>query len=164
ASRSYRGEGAGASQVAVWVGYYRDLGYERKLVSSMNTMTELSEHAPWNQVSGGTRTAGPGLTVLTGHLRRAGDLGATDAQRLRVWQVYWVGGRFMVSDTWVRLQLAVNRLFGRGDDGAVVFFYTPLAADANAASIERADALLARFVEPNIAAVASLLEATRRAR
>jgi hypothetical protein len=59
-----------------------------------------------------------------------------------------------------RLTLAANRLLGRGDDAAVLFFYTPApGADGSAA----ADEVLGAFVTSALPSVdALLLGASRR--
>ncbi len=152
---------SGSSAVSVWVGYYRNQGYDRKLVSSTNTMTDLTPEAVWSQVSSGALEvpAGAGLAVRTADLRGPPAAGSSQPQRLRAWQVYWIGGRYMTSDVRARLQLAVNRLLGRGDDGAVIFITTPLPEGR----ADQADGTLARFLGPNLAALTARLEAARGA-
>jgi EpsI family protein len=86
--------------------------------------------------------------------------GSSQPQRLRAWQVYWIGGNLMTSDVRARLQLAINRLLGRGDDGAVIFLSTRLQE----ARGDEADATLARFLGPNLAALTARLEAARSGR
>lgn len=155
-SRSYSASGA---DVGVWVAYYRDQNYERKLVTSGNTLGDTGDNQKWSQVaSGGTQVALPGgaLALRTGTLRGASLSGAQNAERLRVWQVYWVGGAHHTSDARAKLQLAFNRLLGRGDDAAAVFFYTP-----EGGSTEAADATLARFVSSNHSLVVDRLVAAR---
>jgi EpsI family protein len=150
---------SGGAAVSVWVGYYRNQGYDRKLVSSTNTMTEMTPEATWSQVSSGSLAvpAGGGLAVRTADLRGPPAAGSSQPQRLRAWQFYWIGGRAMTSDVRARLQLALNRLLGRGDDGAVIFISTQLPE----ARADEADATLARFLGPNLAALTARLEAAR---
>ena len=156
---------SGDTRVGLWVGYYREQGYEHKMVSSMNTMAALESEAPWQQTAAARRSAqvaGQTLDVNVGNLRGSSGAGMPAAQRLRVWQMYWIGGRFIASDARARLQIAINRLLGRGDDAAVVFFYTPIASDVQAAQIDAADAALARFVEASAPPLAGLLQAAGR--
>lgn len=159
ASRSYS---RGAETVGVWVAYYRDQNYERKLVTSGNSLAELSANAAWAQVaSGGTQIAlpqGP-LALRTATLRGSSSPGVAAAERLRVWQVYWVGGTLHTSDARAKLQLAFNRLLGRGDDSAALFYYT-----AEGGSPQAADATLARFVGAHHGAIVERLSAARGAR
>jgi EpsI family protein len=95
--------------------------------------------------------------VRTADLRGPPAAGSSQPQRLRAWQFYWIGGRAMTSDVRARLQLALNRLLGRGDDGAVIFISTRLPE----ARVDEADATLARFLGPNLAALTARLEAAR---
>ena len=83
------------------------------------------------------------LQVRTADMRGTASPVNLAAPRLRVWQTYWVGGRLVTSDARAKVQLAIDRLLGRGDDSAVVFFYTPVLSDSNP---ELADATLGRFV------------------
>jgi EpsI family protein len=150
---------SGDGVVSMWVGYYRNQGYDRKLVSSTNTMTELTPEALWSQVSSGSRSVASagGLGVRTADLRGPPPAGSTQPQRLRAWQVYWVGGRMMTSDVQARFQLAFNRLLGHGDDGAVIFLTTRLPDTGP----EVADATLARFLGPNLSVLTARLVAAR---
>ena len=158
-SHSYGDAGAA---VGVWVAYYRDQNYERKLITSSNTLTELTPGAAWAEVAHGSTVianpANPAGTVAlrTATLRGSSAPGASDAPRLRVWQVYWVGGRYFTSDARAKLQLALNRLTGQGDDAAAVFVYT--AIDSNDAT---ADANLARFLSQNFDSLTARLVAAR---
>jgi EpsI family protein len=159
ASGTWESQGAA---VSVWVGYYRNQGYDRKLVSSTNTMTDLTPESPWSQVAGGALDGqkAAGVAVRTGDLRGQPAEGSSQPQRLRAWQVYWIGGNLMTSDVRARLQLAINRLLGRGDDGAVIFLTTQLKEGR----ADEADATLARFLGPNLAALTARLEAARSGR
>ena len=139
-SRSY---GQGPQAVGVWVAYYRNQGYDRKLVTSTNNLVDVEAHGEWAQTDGGTVSidAAPGATghwvLRTGDLRGSAHPGTPSAQRLRVWHLHWIGGPYTISDARARLQLAFNRLLGRGDDAAALFFYTPLAESEDRAADQR---------------------------
>jgi exosortase A len=150
AERRYTNGPQGADEVLVWVGYYRNQNYERKLVTSTNGLTEARHDPPWAVASSGSTTAATGLQSTpfrTAELRDAMGPGAQAAPRLRVWQVYWVARAWTTSDARAKLALAADKLLGRGDDGAVVLIYTPLAAGA---APETADKLLRAFVEQHL--------------
>jgi exosortase A len=119
---------SGETRIGVWVGYYRDQGYERKLVTSTNMLVDQTS-AQWAQLEHGSAALAPGSAsgrVSTALLRQPADPKSNPTMKLAVAQVYWVGGRFTASDALAKLLLAVNRLLGRGDDSAVVIFYAPL--------------------------------------
>jgi exosortase A len=158
AARSYR---AGGASVALWLGYYRAQGQEHKLVSSANTLADPSAGALWVQVASGQRsvsTSGGALQVRTAELRGSPASGPLAEQRLRVWQMYWIGGRFIAGDARAKLELALNRLLGRGDDSAVVLFYAPLETGHDT------DLDLERFVGASLPPLSAALEAARDAR
>ena len=151
ATRTYR---LGDERVAAWVGYYHDQNYETKLVTTTNVLAEATGESRWAQANQGGRTVATpagAINVLVANVQAslaAPDLGG---RRLRAWQVYWVGGHYIASGTRARLQLAVNRLLGRGDDAAVVIFYT------EGADPELADARLERFAAAGVPALSAQL-------
>jgi exosortase A len=154
----------GSNEVLVWVGYYRNQTYERKLVTSTNGLAETGHDPPWAVAGSGATTAAAGLAMApfrTADMRRTQELGASGAQRLRVWQVYWVAGAWTTSDAKAKLALAADKLLGRGDDGAVVLIYTPLASGARP---EDADNLLRGFVEQHLAPLEQALASARAQR
>jgi EpsI family protein len=162
ATRSYRSADTAAG---LRVGYYRDQGYDRKLVTSTNNLVDAEAHGVWAQTaSGGTSLSLPtgALPLRTADLRGSVELGSSSAQRLRVWHVYWIAGHYTTSDVRARLGLAVNRLLGRGDDAAVLFFYTPVNSAAGAGGVVAADETLGRFVTATLPALDALLAGARQ--
>ncbi len=152
--------------VGLHLSYYRQQDYERKLVSSQNMLVK-SDDKQWSQVSGGSATtqlAGQPVTVAAATLRnQAGGLTA-NTQRLQVWRLYWVNNRFTASDALAKIQGALSRITGQGDDGAIVVIYTPLDpqltdADARAA----ATTVLQNFMQSQGSAIEAALNTTRGA-
>ena len=159
-ARSYAAQGA---RVGVWVAYYRDQDYDRKLVSSVNSLVDIDKpETGWSEISRQTVLAQVGTgeqKFRAATLRGSAVPGVTDAQRLRVWQLYWVGGKLTASDARAKLYLAMNRILGRGDDSAVLFFYTP-EDDGHQAAAE-ANAVLGKFVTGYLDPLVVRLEAAR---
>ena len=157
-ARVYRKDG---DSVGVWVGYYRNQGYGNKLIASTNVLVEPVMESQWALAQRGMREfgtpAGPLQVRASDVLARIGA-GGSSAELLRVWQVYWVGGKFIVSENRARLQIALNRLLGRGDDAAVLVFYTDGRAEGNP------DARLERFAGAALAQLTAQLETTRARR
>lgn len=121
---------------AIWAAYYVDQGYENKLVTSANFVVSPVETA-WGMVAGGrvqVNTASGPVTLQSSIVRASASVGDTQAQRLLVWHVYWIGDSFVSNDVQAKLLLAWNRLRGRGDDAAVLMFYAPLGGDPAKAS------------------------------
>lgn len=150
--------------VGLHLSYYRDQNYERKLVSSQN-MLVVHDDKQWAQASGGSATtqlAGQPLTVAVATLRnQAGGLAAS-GQRLQVWRFYWVNNRFTASDALAKIQGALSRITGQGDDGAIVVIYTPLDPQLNDADARTAaTAVLQGFMQSQGDAVEAALQATR---
>jgi exosortase A len=154
ASYDRRGRTAG-----LYIGYYRHQDYDRKLVSSENVLVR-SKDVQWAQVASGGRAielAGQPLAVRTAVLRGGGVDGAGRVRRLRVWQFYWVNGSLTASDALAKIQGALHRLRGQGDDGAVVVLSAPID---EAAGVDEADRALDAFMQDNGRALLDLLART----
>lgn len=127
----------GGQSVGLYIGYYRNQNYERKLVSSNNTLV-LSNDKAWSRVDHGSVSVvvrNVKESARFAELRRLGAAPAGAPERLLVWQTYWVNGRLVNNDYLAKVYSALYQLLGRGDDSAVLVLYTPLHSgnDANAA-------------------------------
>ncbi len=107
--------------VGVFIGYYRNQNFERKLITSTNALVK-STNRHWRQVSATVREAtvdGHPVSIRTAELLGPGEV------RLVAWQWYWINGRLTGSDHSAKAWTAWSRLLGQGDDSAVVVLYTP---------------------------------------
>ncbi len=124
---AYKRDGAA---VGVYVGYYRNQNYTRKLVSSSNVLV-ISEDKAWTQVRSGAtevRLAGEVVRARSAELRALRIASGAADERLLVWHWYWINGRLTSSDRQAKLLTAWSRLTGAGDDSAVVMLYAPKGA------------------------------------
>ena len=115
---------SGTRRVGVYVAYYRQQSYQRKLISTDNVLVK-SEDKMWAQVERSTRAAvvdGQTVTVRKGRLRT--NAGAVE-QRLVAWHWYWINGHLTASDYIGKAWLAYFKLTGQGDDSAAVVIYAP---------------------------------------
>jgi exosortase A len=158
----------GTHTAALWVGYYRDQGYDKKLISSTNVLASPELESRWaSSVKGLQPVVSAGqnveMTVAEVHasLSAAGAAARTQGQRLRVWHAYWIGDQFVVGDIQARIRLSIHRLLGRGDDAAVVIFYAPITLAVDA---QQADGILRSWVGAALPAVSEQLHATRARR
>lgn len=154
ASRAYRGD---AGEVGVYVGYYRQQDYDRKLVTSANALVH-SDDAAWARVGPWTiersDAGGSPVEFRSALLRHKGGLGAPD-ETLRVWQVYWVAERLTPHDSWAKVYAALDRLRGRGDDAAVIVLHSlETRAGSGRASLDA-------FTRANLASIVRRLHETR---
>ena len=149
-----------ASRVGLYVGYYRQQNYNRKLVSSGNELVKLKDHS-WVRVSSGNRqlnVGGRSTQWRTAELRGSAVPGQIGDQRLLVWQIYWISGELTASDVKAKLYGALYRLAGRGDDSAVIILYTPKGQSGED------EVTLDAFVQANLPAIAAMLQQTRTRR
>lgn len=140
--------------VGLYIGYYRNQDYQRKLVTSTNTLA-LSNDNVWSVVA--RQPVASHLNGLPPTIQTAELLGkdTNPESRLLVWQWYWINGKLTSSDIEAKFHTALSRLSGRGDDSAVIMLYAPL---------ESASDTLPDFAAQAIAPINQLLDATRQAR
>ncbi|APW45072.1 exosortase A [Rhodoferax antarcticus] len=147
----------GEQRVGVYVGYYRQQNYQRKLVSSANVLAQ-SDDPIWAQVANRGKDINfnsKQINIREGELRKASVNTSSGEDRLTVWLVYWVNGQLTASNAQAKLQGALQRLLGRGDDSAVLILYT------NKGEGDEGAQRLQAFVQANGAQLTGLLEATQ---
>lgn len=148
----------GEQRVGLYVAYYRQQNYQRKLVSSENVLV-TSKDTQWAQVSRSSRNISfdsKQINISEGELRKLSGSASPTDERLVVWQVYWVNGQLTASQAQAKLYGALQRLLGRGDDAAVLILSTDKGqADAG---IQRLQA----FVQANGPRIIALLEPPQR--
>jgi exosortase A len=160
AAQAWRLYRTGDGDVLVHVAYYRQQGYGRKLVSSENMLVR-SRDPRWNRMASGHQpvaVGGADLEFQTAELLGPDISGAAQRPRLDVRQIYWAGGHWTHSDQAALLRVALARLRGQGDDGAVL----TLAAPGSDAAATRAR--LDRFTQQHLNTIESHLTAVRASR
>ena len=110
---------SGDSSASLYIAYYRNQDYQRKLVSSENVLVK-SDDQEWSQIASGSQAVSMSketVSVRTAELRGRGG------RRMVAWQWYWINGRLTASDPRAKSYTALSRLRGLGDDSAVVIVY-----------------------------------------
>jgi exosortase A len=155
-----RGYVSGDRLVGVYVGYYRDQDYSRKLVSSTNVLV-VSLDPIWSKVSQGAAFADLGgneVKLRSEEIRRMSSLASSSSDRLLVWQIYWINGWWTSNDYLAKAYSALFQLTGRGDDSAVLVVYT--AMDRT----DGAEQALGAFLADNHGAIDTALRAAAAGR
>jgi exosortase A len=116
--------------VGLYIAYYQNQNYERKLVTSTNVLV-TSNDPIWQIVTSGPAKASFGGTEHP--VRQAELLNKQSGvdNRYIVWQWYWVNGHLTSSDIEAKWLTAWAMLMGHGDDSAVVVIYAPKADAAS---------------------------------
>jgi EpsI family protein len=107
--------------VGLFLAYYRNQDYSRKMVSSSNVLVNTGNPL-WAQVAGGTRQIAIGQQSIS---VRTAELRSTDSTRILAWRWYWVNGHLTASDYKAKAYTALSLLTGQGDDSAVIIVYAP---------------------------------------
>lgn len=154
ASLQYTFETENGKKAGLYLGYYRNQDYSRKLVSSNNVLVR-SNDVRWARVKSGSRQIALDRQPIS---VRTAELKSSDSSRIVVWQWYWVDGRLTASDFKAKAYTAFSRLMGRGDDSAVIIVYA-LKEEAGGA-----EATLEAFVQAATPEIASALSRTRAVR
>jgi exosortase A len=141
-------------EVGLYIAYYRNQNYGRKLVSSSNVLV-TSENRNWASAASGERKVALGSTrasVRAAQLRSLKPFGPDRNDRLVVWQIYWINGTLTSSNYAAKVYSAVYRLLGLGDESAVIVIHAqkPITGDP--------DAPLEAFMQANFAAIDALLQ------
>jgi exosortase A len=150
----------GEQEVGLYLGYYRNQNYNRKLVSSNNVLVE-SNDKNWRQVAHGSKAVtmhGQQSTVRSAELLRLSNSAASQPERLLAWQIYWINGTLTSNDYLAKVYSAAYQLLGRGDDSAVIVVYT--GKDGS----DSADKTLASFLSANYGTIDAALRAARDSR
>lgn len=142
-------------QVSVYVAYYRNQSRDSKLISSENVLVPSGDKY-WSTTARGT--VAPRVAAVPDEVVAA-DVTGRAGERLRVWHWFWVDGHQTASPARVKVDTALARLIGRGDDSAVVVVYTAQGHEPSAAA--EADARLRAFLAVAAAPIAADLDATR---
>jgi len=149
-------EDPASPSIGLFIGYFRQQSADSKLVSSNNQLVRSTDR-DWALAEAGFHRfalrSGTEVRVRTASLRR--PVAQADATRLRVWQLYWVNGRYTADDNEAKAYGALYRLLGRGDDGAVLVLHT---VESSAGS---ADALLENYLRDNFEAIDAELQQVR---
>lgn len=141
--------------VWLWMAGFRQQDEAGKLVSSVNHVVDGAD-SRWSVVDSRHQTValpdGPAaLQSLT--MRQLNT--AADGAGLRLWQLYWTGGRIVQGDARVKLQQAFNVLAGQGGDGAVILLATPDQPDA--------ERVLTEFLQSHWPTLSAQLNSARKA-
>ncbi len=107
-------------RVSLYIGYYRGQSRGSELVTSTNQLVTTRDKE-WGNVGEKEKTLnidGQRLPVVEASLR-------SDAQRLAVWQWYWVNGRWVVNPYMAKLLEAMSRMEKGKDDSAVIILSAP---------------------------------------
>jgi EpsI family protein len=113
--------GKNGRTVGLFLAYYRNQDYSRKMVSSSNVLVNTG-NSLWAQVAGGTRQIDLGQQSI---LVRTAELRSADSTRILAWRWYWVNGHLTASDYKAKAYTALSLLTGQGDDSAVIVVYAP---------------------------------------
>lgn len=141
----------GESKVGLYIAYYRNQDYERKLVTSTNVLVTSFDNEWATTAQGQVRTLinGHSLVINNTEIRHKSSGPGT---RLTVWRWYWVNGHLTTSDFEAKLFAALGRLTGQGDDSAVIIVYS---------TSESAASLLPAFIASHDQAILQTLAQTK---
>ena len=149
---------AGSQTVGLYLAYYRQQDYSRKLVSSENVLVRSNDPV-WAKVASGQAEmtfGGLPVTARTAELR-SGSV-QNELARIVVREFYWIDGHLTASGAKAKLLTALALLRGHGDDSAVVILYAPKG------QIGGGDAAIAAFAEVNSGRILAMLQAMRAVR
>ena len=112
------------SWVGIYVAYYQNQNYDRKLVTSTNVLV-TSTDPRWQIVASRQVNSSFGSSqVAFREAELLNKLGIAD-DRYIAWHGYWINGRLTSSDIEAKWLTAMAMLTGHGDDSAAIVIYAP---------------------------------------
>lgn len=141
-------------KVGLYLGYYRNQGDGRKMVTSSNVLISSGDHS-WIKVAEEQR---PVMFDQQSVAVRRAEIRSLNSTRLIVWQWYWVNGHLTASASKAKALTALTRLLGQGDDSAVIIVYTAKGEEP------QPDAALEAFVRAAGPQIGEALQRTREKR
>jgi exosortase A len=142
------------SRAGIYIGYYRNQQPGAQLISSQNELVS-TRNPYWKLIAESDRD----LKIGSAEIPAVQTILRGPATKLLVWRWYWVDGRYVVNPYWAKVLHAKARLFGRGDDGAVIIIFTPYAEE-----LRPAERTLRDFTAVMLPGIATSLENARRTR
>ena len=110
--------------VGLYIAYYQNQNYERKLVTSTNVLV-TSNDPLWQIATSNSAKASFGGTERTTLQAELLHKNGSPDNRYILWQWYWIDGHLTSSDIEAKWLTAWAMLTGHGDDSAVIIMYTP---------------------------------------
>lgn len=113
--------------VGLYIAYYQNQNYDRKLVTSTNVLVRSSDQQ-WQIVTSRLVNAaidGSTLKILESELQENPN---SNDGRYTVWQWYWINGHLTRNDIEAKWLSAWAMLAGHGDDSATIIIYAPKAS------------------------------------
>jgi exosortase A len=129
-SELHTGYSNSESWIGLYIAYYQNQNYERKLVTSTNVLA-TSKDPLWqilNREPASAPLGGTEFSVRQAELLQKQSI--TD-NRYIVWMWYWINGHLTSSDIEAKWLTAWAMMTGHGDDSAVVILYAPKATAAS---------------------------------
>lgn len=157
-------ENAAGEQVGLYINYYRQQNYKSKLVTSTNNLV-TNKNRDWIILSRENKLISLNNTsfkVNSTILRSSNHNRIESNPSLHVWHFYWVNEKFTASDIQAKIQGALSRILGKGDDGAIIAIYVPfIPSDSDFRDAELANGILKNFLKNNEDALIYALQKTR---
>jgi EpsI family protein len=147
----------GDQKVGLYIGYYRNQFFDRKLISSDNVLVR-SEDSHWNVVSrrqNEVKLPEASISVKSSTLNHINGLAGLREQQMDVWYFYWIDGRFTDSDYLTKIYTGISKLLGRGDDAAVIVLHVVREPGIDS------EKTLDRFLRENYTQIDELLHAAQ---
>lgn len=110
--------------VGLYIAYYHNQNYERKLVTSTNVLV-TSNDPIWQTVRNHQTNAHFGSNDVSFREAELLKKQAIADERYTVWQGYWINGHLTSSDIQAKWLTAWAMLTGHGDDSAAIIIYAP---------------------------------------
>jgi exosortase A len=146
------------NRVGLYIGYYRNQYFDKKLISSENVLVSTQD-SHWNtiyQAVSKVKISNDLIGIKSTTLRHIDSVASVGDMQMEVWRYYWIGGYVTNSDYLAKVYTGISKLLGYGDDAAVVVLH--VVRDPGVDS----SAVMTEFLMDNYSKINELLHAARR--
>ncbi len=140
--------------VGLYITYYRNQNQDNKLISSSNVLV-TDRGSRWRNVDGSRREISLGGIPFTVHQNQL----HASKERLLIWRWFWLTSHETADPYAAKMIQAVNRVWGKGDDGAEIIIAAGYEHDP-----EEAATVLRKFIADMKPVITGKLQAVHKER
>lgn len=152
------------SKVGLHISYYRQQNYKSKLVTSTNDLIP-NNSKEWVRVSRQNKKVNFGnklIQIDDSILRHKKIIGDSKNEYLHIWNFYWVNDKLTANNIYAKIQGALGRITGNGDDGAIIAIYVPYNPSESVLNdVQSTSEVLQNFINIHENSIISSLQKTR---
>jgi exosortase A len=136
----------GEQEVGLHISYYRKQSYDRKLVTSTNSLI-FGKNIGWKKLLN-EKINLESIKSLPFVESTTINSEKNINKNIQIWKFYWIDEHFTSNNIYAKILGALGMIKGQGDDGAIIVIYTPFSeSHLNIKTPEEANKVLKDFLK-----------------